>query len=124
MAVPRNETITAAHMDTAKERLILARATHLDSLVARLMEPRIRRVIEPILASSMSGDGDIYNDDISYIRDLGLIAPGKPLRIANPIYKEVIVRVLSAFAEDRVLAAPSAFDSASDCCCSLATAAR
>jgi hypothetical protein len=109
LSVSPDESITAAHMDQAKERLILARATHLDSLVARLMEPRIRRVVEPILASSMVGDGDIYNDDISYLRDLGLIAPNKPLRIANPIYKEVIVRVLSTFAEDRVLDAPSAF---------------
>jgi hypothetical protein len=36
-----------------------------------------------------------YNDDVLYVRDLGLIAPKDPLRIANPIYKEVIVRVLA-----------------------------
>jgi hypothetical protein len=101
MAVPPSETITAAHIDQAKERLILARATHLDSLVARLMEPRVRRVIEPLIAGTLEG-GDSYDDDLAYVRDLGLAAPGNPARIANPIYREVIVRVLAAGAEARI----------------------
>src|SRR5690606_40228890 len=40
-------TITAGQAEEAKERLIRARAIHLDSLVARLHEPRVERVIEP-----------------------------------------------------------------------------
>jgi hypothetical protein len=64
--------ITPEHVDQAKERLILARATHLESLAARLAEPRVRRVIAP------------------------LIAEGGQARVANPIYREVIVRVLGA----------------------------
>lgn len=85
MAVPPDEAITAAHVEQAKERLILARATHLDSLVSKLHEPRVRKVIEPILAGTMDGQDDTYDDDLSYCRDLGLLAQGNPIRIANPI---------------------------------------
>src|SRR5262249_24248116 len=109
MQVPPGEPITALHMDQAKERLILAQPTHLDYLMSKLMEPRVRRVIEPLLAGAEESRSDIYNDDVSYTRDLGLIAPDRPLRIANPIYREVIVRVLSELVEDRVLDAPNAF---------------
>ena len=108
MAVPSDQAITYAHVEEAKERLILARATHLDSLVAKLNEPRVKRVIEPLLAGAVHL-GDTYDDDASYVRDLGLVAPGKPLRIANPIYREVIVRVLAAGAEDYVAAEPRSF---------------
>jgi hypothetical protein len=34
--VPASEPVTAEHMELAKERLILARVTHLDSLAAKL----------------------------------------------------------------------------------------
>ncbi|MEZ4312057.1 MAG: AAA family ATPase [Polyangiaceae bacterium] len=108
MAVPREEPITAEHVDEAKERLILARATHLDSLVHKLTEPRVRRVIEPLVAGTEVAEDASYDDDVSYVRDLGLVLT-RPLRIANPIYKEVIVRVLGNRAEDRVLSEPRAF---------------
>jgi hypothetical protein len=102
MAVPAPEPITEAHIEQAKERLILERATHLDSLVARLSEPRVRRIIEPVIAGTMEG-GDTYDDDLQYVRDLGLVSPSNPVQIANPIYREVIVRVLAGGAEARVL---------------------
>jgi hypothetical protein len=93
--------VTGEHMEEAKERLILARATHLDSLVARLMEPRVRRVIAPIVAGELVG-GDGYDDDLAYLRDLGLVTRRDPVAIANPIYREVIVRVLAAAAESNI----------------------
>jgi len=108
MKVPPEEAITEGHVEQAKERLILARATHLDSLVSKLHEPRVRKVIEPIIAGDLVVD-DAYDDDASYVRDLGLVAPGKPLRIANPIYREVIVRVLAGRTEDNVTAEPRSF---------------
>lgn len=109
MAVPAEQPITRAHVEQAKERLILARATHLDSLVAKLHEPRVKRVLEPMLAGTVDGMSDTYDDDVSYVRDLGLAAQGKPLRIANPIYREVLVRVLAARAEDSVMVEPRSF---------------
>jgi hypothetical protein len=108
MAVPVTEPVTADHMDLAKERLILERATHLDSLAAKLAEPRVHRVIEPVLAGELL-DLDPYDDDLRYTCDLGLIAPKLPVRIANPIYHEVIARVLTANAEASVIADPRTF---------------
>lgn len=109
IAVPATVPITAEHVDQAKERLILARATHLDSLASKLMEPRVRRVIEPLLAGAQESDLDTYDDDVSYVRDLGLVASDRPLRIANPIYREVIVRILAAAVEDQVTEQPARF---------------
>ncbi|MGK4000390.1 ATP-binding protein [Sorangium sp. So ce1024] len=109
IAVPASEPITAAHVEEAKERLILARATHLDSLVARLHEPRVRRVLEPILSGTLAVVGDAYQDDLQYVRDLGLIAPSNPARIANPIYREVVARVLAGDVEPVILAEPRSF---------------
>ena len=109
MTVQPPEPITAAHVDEAGERLIVARATHLDSLVARLHEPRVRRVIEPVVAGTLGEVDEHYDDDVAYVRDLGLVAPDKPLRVANPIYREVIVRVLGSSAEEHMALEPRRF---------------
>ncbi|MBL7486613.1 ATP-binding protein [Frankia sp. AgB1.9] len=98
LEVPPSAQITAAHVDKAKERLVLARATHLDSLVDKLNDPRVRAIIEPMLAGTVPVE-DPLDDDLQYVRDLGLIAVDAPVRISNPIYSEVVVRVLT----DRVL---------------------
>ncbi len=100
--------ITAEHIDEAKERLILARATHLDSLASKLAEPRVQRIAESLLEGVTQLDS-AYDDDMRYVRDLGLIAPNDPIRIANPIYREVIVRVLTASLQAIVTAAPRSF---------------
>ncbi|MBI2566149.1 MAG: ATP-binding protein [Candidatus Schekmanbacteria bacterium] len=87
--------ITAAHIDAAREALILRRDTHLDSLIERLHEPRVQRIIEPILAGQMLPP-DTLSDDIAFAMDLGLVTSGPSgLEIANPIYREVIPRALS-----------------------------
>ena len=66
--------ITAGQVEDAKERLIRARATHLDALVARLHEPRVKRVIEPIVAGIVPEHGPrLLTTTLSYVRDLGLI---------------------------------------------------
>jgi hypothetical protein len=106
MKVPTSEAVTPLHLEQAAQRLILARQTHLDSLVSKLFEQRVRNVLEPVLAGGVYGLSDVdstYNDDVSYVRDLGLIAPNAPVRIANPIYREVIVRVLSAKASGSII---------------------
>ena len=100
--------VAVEHVEAAKERLILARATHLDSLVNKLSEPRVRRVIEPMLSGETTGMDTVFDDDVSYVLDLGLVKD-KPLRIANPIYTEVVARVLSAAAEHAVMADPRSF---------------
>lgn len=92
----RSVTITGEMITQAKENLILARATHLDQLADKLREPRVRRIIEPMLL----GDAldNIPSDDIQYLVDLGLckLELGGRLVIANPIYREVLPRVLAS----------------------------
>jgi hypothetical protein len=102
--------VIADHIETAKERLILARATHLDSLVSKLAEPRVRRVIEPLVAGTLPDNvDDVYEDDVAYVRDLGLIGRGKFIDVANPIYREVIMRVLGSGFEGLIRAEPQRF---------------
>jgi hypothetical protein len=108
LAVPVSEPVTVEHLERAKELLILERATHLDSLAAKLAEPRVRRVVEPLLAGELA-QLDPYDDDLSYTRDLGLVAADPPTRIANPIYHEVIARVMAANVEVNVTADPRRF---------------
>lgn len=74
----------------AQEQLILERAMHFMQLGDNLREDSVRRVIELILTGASGGD--FSNDDRDYVRDLGLMAPDPPLRIANPIYGEVVPR--------------------------------
>lgn len=82
-------------MDAAKETIILERRSHIDSLVARLREPRVRRVLAPMLAGERTGE-DVLDDDFSYARGLGLIRLHKGrFQIANPIYQEIIPRALT-----------------------------
>jgi hypothetical protein len=100
--------ITAEHVTTAKERLVLARATHLDSLVDKLSEVRVRRVLQPLLSGEMGPVDEVFNDDVSYVVDLGLVK-SKPLRVANPIYTEVIARVLVDPAQESLTLDPRTF---------------
>ena len=90
----RSREVTAEAIQDAREELILRRETHLDQLTDKLQEERVRRVIEPLL-SGADGAGSIATDDLEYVRDLGLVARDRPVRIANPIYREVIPRDLT-----------------------------
>lgn len=110
MRVKPPTPITAKHIDEAKERVILARATHFDSLAARLREPRVQRVIEPLIAGADLPSVDAtYDDDVSYAEDLGLIATGPDVKVANPIYREVIVRLLTAGTQRAIRVEPRSF---------------
>ncbi|GAK53742.1 hypothetical protein U14_05016 [Candidatus Moduliflexus flocculans] len=90
----RSQSVTAAMMQEAKERLIARRETHLDQLSDKLKEPRVHGVIAPILAGDTAPE-KLLEDDVQYVYDLGLITIQGQLRIANPIYQEVIPRVLT-----------------------------
>lgn len=90
----RSVALTAEMVDRARENLVQRRDTHIDQLAHKLKEPRVHRVIAPILAGDMQNTS-LSGDDISYAYDLGLIETKGQLRIANPIYREVIPRVLT-----------------------------
>jgi type II secretory pathway predicted ATPase ExeA len=93
-------TVTAEMVEEAKEILIRRQDTHLDSLAERLREDRVKAIIEPII-----GGQDLpqtSNDDRQYLVDLGLLRrdPAGGLVIANPIYREVLPRVLAQGSQD------------------------
>jgi hypothetical protein len=105
----RSIPVTAAHVDAAKETIILARRTHLDSLVARLREPRVLRILDPMLAGERV-TGDALDDDFTYVLGLGLIrARGGHFEVANPIYREVIPRALTYIQQMQIADEPAAF---------------
>ncbi len=90
-----HDPITHVHIQQAKEVLIACQDTYLDSLAERLREPRIQAIIEPILAGLELGN--VPNDDIQFVIDLGLckMDPLGGIAIANPIYREVLPRILT-----------------------------
>jgi len=90
----RSEPVTSEMIAQAKENLILRRETHLDQLADKLKEERVRRVIEPIIYGQTQ-PYDLPDDDIEYALDLGLIRLEDGIRIANPIYAEIIPRQLT-----------------------------
>ncbi len=89
----RSLPVTVAAINQAKETLILNRVTHLDQLADKLREKRVRRVILPMLGGSP--DWDWTQRDLEYVRDLGLVAQRGPVRMANPVYAEVVPRELT-----------------------------
>ena len=93
----------------AQEQIIYRRDTHIDILIDKLKEPRVKRVIEPILANSEEVDENAMSDeDILYVKDMGLVVKerGKPIRISNAIYREIIPRELTSSTQQRLLQQP------------------
>ncbi len=93
----RSRPVTAGAVERAKEALILQRVTHLDQLANALSEERVRRVILPMIAGSP--EYQFSGRDLEYVQDLGLVAAVGPIRMANPIYAEVIPRELTTVQE-------------------------
>jgi type II secretory pathway predicted ATPase ExeA len=105
----RSVPITTDHVEAAKETIILERRTHIDSLVARLREERVRRIIVPMLVGETTG-ADVLDDDFAYVRGLGLVRlHGGQWKIANPVYQEVIPRALTFVQQGQIPADPPAY---------------
>ena len=97
----RSRDITRQAIDAARKRLILEGPAHFGQVAQRLKEARVRRVLDPILAGADTPP-NFAADDLRYVRDLGLIATEPTIRIANPIYGEVIPRLLAEEVRGRV----------------------
>ena len=111
----RSIVITPEMIDRAQEQIIYRRDTHIDILIDKLKEPRVKRVIEPILANEDEPDEEKMSDeDILYVKDMGLVTKerGKPLRISNAIYREIIPRELTASTQQQLLQQPQWYQNA------------
>lgn len=92
---PKGETVGRDQIEEARELRITDRAVQLDSLSERQRDPRVKRVIQNIITGE-SRPEILRGDDFRHALGLVLVAieSGTP-SIANPIYREVVARVLS-----------------------------
>ena len=97
-----SEPVTGADMDVAKEKIIRERGTHLDSLMERMKEPRVRRIVESV----MLGDDMLFDesdDDVRFVLDLGILKNVNGALVpSNPMYAEIIGRYLSWSTQERM----------------------
>ena len=97
-----SRAVTRDMAEQAIQNLVHARGVHFDSLLERLKESRVRRVISPLIAGEDMAVSKL-SDDYLYTRDLGLIRDDTGLTVpANPIYAELIVRALSWDVRDSI----------------------
>jgi hypothetical protein len=91
------ETVTLEHIRQARQQMIEARETHLDSLGERLRDPRVKSVIQTIITGSSNPLGRT-NPNVGLTLDLGLIkwSSDTGFTIANPVYEEILTRYISS----------------------------
>lgn len=94
LARDRSFPIGAHHIDEAKETLVRTRPTHLQSLGSRLEEPRVRQIVEAVMAGENAPT--LSQTDVAYVTELGLIRldESQTPQIANPIYADALPRAL------------------------------
>jgi hypothetical protein len=92
-----SQPILPTYVEQAVEAIIRQREMHLDSLMKRLSEKRVQRIVEPVILGD-PGMYDIYDDDYRYVLDLGLLveSPQGLVVPANRIYGEVMIRTLNS----------------------------
>ena len=91
-----SKRISAEMVDEAAHTIIRRRDVHIDSLVARLNEPRVQRIIQPVIIGDVFSGNNLDND-ISYVMDMGLLKTDSQGKLvpANRIYAEIFLRTLS-----------------------------
>jgi hypothetical protein len=96
------ETVNLDHVIQARDQMVQARETHLETLSARLQDPRLKKVIETIITGNTDATMGRINPDVEYAMDLGLInwTNEQGFTIANPIYAEILTRHLNSAYHD------------------------
>jgi hypothetical protein len=101
--------ITKEFAEQAVQNISLSRRTHTTSMIERLKEPRVRKIVEPVILGS--GDINETTDDYQYTKDIGLIRDDRGIiEPANPIYAELIIRVLIWYPQDSIYRAYREYD--------------
>jgi SpoVK/Ycf46/Vps4 family AAA+-type ATPase len=96
-----SKPITRDLATLAIHNLVLARGVHFDSLLERLKEPRVRKIVSPLIMGEEVADKG--SDDYLYTKDLGLIRENSgKIEPANPVYAELIIRALSWNTQDSI----------------------
>ncbi len=98
-----DESVTLEDVLTAKETIIRRRDTHILSLMSRLEEPRVMRIVEPVITGRET-EIEFDAPDCQYVLDLGILKiESGALVPSNQMYAEMIVRYLSYGMQDRFL---------------------
>jgi hypothetical protein len=93
--------ITRELAEQAVHNISRDRTTHITSMIERLKEPRVRKIVEPVILGS--GDINETTDDYQYTKDMGLIRDDRgKIEPANPIYAELIIRILTWCPQDSI----------------------
>ena len=97
-----HETVTREHIEKARDQMVLARETHLDSLAVRIKEPAIRKIMESLI-TGIPDPNFTESEGFRICLDLGLVKKdrGTPM-VANPIYKETLARQLTYSIQDAI----------------------
>jgi len=97
-----SRALTPDLVEQAVQALILSRPTHIDSLMERLKEARVQRIVEPVVMGKQQRY-DLLDDDYRYVLDLGLLTETPAgLSPSNPIYAEVLLRTLTFRAQQEL----------------------
>lgn len=88
----RSVRIIPEMIDKAIENIIYRRDTHIDYIIRLLSEPKVQNIVFPIYLHQENIDPTISIEDYDNCVENGIIERerGKPLRIANGIYKNLI----------------------------------
>lgn len=91
-----SQPVVPEYVEQAVQTIIMRRAAHIDSLMERLREERVRRIVEPVILGESAGY-DLLDDDYQYVLDVGLLRESahRLLIPSNPIYGEIIIRTLN-----------------------------
>ncbi len=90
-----SKPVTIEIVNEAKENLIMRRDTHLDSLIDKLLDARVRPIVDAVISGS-DVEFNNFDDNLRFAIDLGIIKKsGSGIVISNDIYKEIIPRVLN-----------------------------
>lgn len=97
-----SKSIELEHVEQAVQTIILRRDTHIDSLLERLKETRVQKVMEPLIVGS-SQAYDLLDDGYRYVFELGLVREKNKILVpANRVYSEVVLRTLSIGFQNRM----------------------
>ena len=111
MTLPTTGPIAKSHVIAAYRQLIEQAVSPIDALASRLAEPRIRRVIEPLLLGS-AAIASVDEADVQHVRDIGLVAFDDPVRIEGSLHRALVPRLLSQGVQRAVIDDPaSCFES-------------
>ncbi|MDR3184329.1 MAG: PD-(D/E)XK nuclease domain-containing protein [Prevotellaceae bacterium] len=92
------ETVELKHIVEARRQMIEARETHLDSLVYRMQDAAVKPVVETVISGETNMDLNLDSPGVQQAMDLGLLTfdANKGLSISNPIYTEILTRVVNS----------------------------